>query len=131
MTYLELTEIVARTHWDAWLHDADEGIWTLMEDLNVTIREIEDVRPGTIDEPWAAELGHEPARICFFGLWYGASLVKRFYFASVDGGRAFLPYPRSRHELVITPEQFGVAVVVNGERDLRDYLNRARIRVSE
>jgi hypothetical protein len=41
------------------------------------------------------------------------SLVKTYYFATVDGGRADLPYPRAADDLTITHEEYAVARAVN------------------
>lgn len=133
MTYAELTELLADARPDEWLHDDYESVWTLTRDLDVTIRERrreEDL--GTLNEPWAARLGHDPVHVYIFDLWYGASLVKAFHFASVDGIRALLPYPKSPEVLAITREQLSVAVAVNSHLGrLNEYLERAGIRVSE
>jgi len=117
---------------DEWLHDDSHGVWTLKRDLNVTVRERSEEDRGTLDEPWAVQLGHDPVHIRTIDLWYGASLVKAFSFASVDGGRALLPYPKTREELVITREQRAIAVAVNSHLGrLQEYLEQAGIRVAE
>lgn len=132
MTYTELTEMLIDARFDEWLHNDHEGVWTLKRDLNVTVRESRrDENLGPLHEPWAVSLGHDPVHVRIFGLWYGASLVKEFYFASVDGNRALLPYPRTQEDLVITCEQFGIAVAVNGDTGLlHRYLDQAGVRVS-
>jgi hypothetical protein len=131
MTYTELTEMLADARPDEWLHDDDQGVWTFKRDLQVTVRERRgDADLGTLAEPWATRLGHDPVHVRIFDLWFGASLVKGFYFASVDGTRALLPYPKTQEDLTITHEQWGIAVAVNSHTGhLDEYLAQAGIRV--
>ena len=128
MTYDELIQTLIDAHWSDWLRDEGEGVWTLKGDLHVTVRERRDANPGKLDEPWATF--HQPAVIRIFEVWYGASFIMKYHFASVDGGRALLPYPKTRDELKITRAQLAVALAVNGQANsLHEYLHRVGMMV--
>ena len=122
MTYDELIQTLLDAHRDDWLRDEGEGVWTLKRDLHVTVRERHDENLGKLDEPWATF--HQPADIRIFEVWYGASFIMKYYFASVDGGRALLPYPKTRDDLRITRTQLAVAIAVNSHANsLHEYLH--------
>ena len=130
MTYEGLIELLLSSSGEDWLRDSEKGASTSKRDLHVTVRK-RDEEPGTLDEPWAL-FRHNPAVICIFELWYGASHVNHYYFASVDGGRALLPYPRSRDNLTITRVQLAIAIAVNeNTSQLHSCLHETGIRVDQ
>src|SRR4051794_27238309 len=121
MTYDELIQTLIDAHPDDWLRDEEKGVSTLKRDLNVTVRERRDQNRGKCDEPLASF--HQPAETRIFEFWYCPSFIMKCYFASVDGGRALLPYPKTRHDLRITRPQFAVAIAVNSRANsLHEYL---------
>ena len=130
MTYDKLIEAVLNSAGADWLQDDSRGIFTFKPDLNVTIREVRgETRPFETEE-WATKCADKHAYVAVFELYYGASFVKGYHFASVDGHRACLPYPRSSTELNITPEQYAVAKAVDVHGTLDDYMVRAGFGIS-
>ena len=65
----------------------------------------------TLNEPWA-RFQEKPAVAWVYELWFGASFIKEYHFASVDGARAMLPYPDPAR-MTITNEQVAIANAVD------------------
>jgi hypothetical protein len=133
MTFDELADIVIMSaNEQSWLRNGELRIWTLKSDLMITLRERDHGdAPEHLEEPWAVNLGHDLPVVYVFELWYGASFVKDFHFASVDGGRALLPYPLNRDNLTITRLQFAIAIAVNSNARFNEYLHRAGFEVEQ
>jgi hypothetical protein len=130
MTYSELIRAIITADRDGWLRDDKRSVFTLKSDLNITVRECS--RNGAelekCAEEWTTKFPDRNAYVEIFELWYGTSFVNEYDFATVDGFRARLPYPKI-NDHTITEEQYAVAVAVDVLDTLDDYLKRARIRV--
>lgn len=128
MTYHELLHLIVSSGPGDWLDDDERGIFTLKTDLDVTLREVrkdEDYEPRPFEEEWATRYPNPTAYSVQFELWFRSSFVKVYYFVSVDGHRALIPFPKSRDDLTITHEQFAVAQAVNlsaGESYFSEYI---------
>jgi hypothetical protein len=132
MTYDSLIQTLIDSRPEDWLRNEDEKVWTLKRDLSVTVRERREEHVRTLDEPWAMFAHHGPADIRIFEVWYGAAFVSKYDFAVVDGGRALLPYPKSRDDLRITRIQLAIAIAVNRQDDsLHRYLHMVGIVVEQ
>jgi len=127
MRYDELREHLLNTTANDWLYEDSEGVFTFKNDLLVTIRRAPQEERHSFAEPWAAKFPDPNAWVELYDLFYGPSLVERFYFASVDGGRAAIPYPKSRDDLRITAWQYAIARAVSRGSELDKYLERAGI----
>ena len=55
-------------------------------------------------------------------------MLDRIVLVSVDGGRAILPLPESRVDLVVGKLKYRVAELVNKSGTLRQYFERAGLR---
>jgi hypothetical protein len=76
-------------------------------------------------------LGHDSPKRQLFTIYYGNSFVRAVQTVAVDGFRAYIPYPKSMDELVITNWAYRFAQVIQPLLDnLDSYLERAGIRVS-
>lgn len=133
MTFDWLNSIVIAANQQGWLRNAEMRTSTLKSDLAVTVRERDCgiLNHERFEEPWAFSLGRDLPSVYVFDLWYGASFVKEFRFACVDGGRALLPFPAKRDDLRITSLQLAIALAVNDNDGFRDYLTRAGIQVQD
>lgn len=130
VTHDELIRALIDGGREDWLRDDELGIATFKKNLNVTIREVRtEEREPFKTERWATGFPDKHAYVSIFHLWYGASFVKDYHLASVDGGRALLPYPKSEEELTITREQYAVARAVDTLGTLGEYLDRAGFHV--
>lgn len=129
MTYNNLIDQLLRSSREGWLQDDSRGISTLMADLNVTVRLRQDENPEKFTtEDWATKHPDPNASIQVFELWYGASFVKEYYFCSVDGHRARLPYPKVG-TLEISQEQYAIASAVDLQGSLDEYMNRSGLKL--
>ncbi len=86
--------------------------------------------PSEFNEPWVQGLGHDRARPQVFTIYYGNSFVRYVHTVAVDGYRAYIPYPKSATELVISDWQYRFAQIIQPPYDRLDsYLEHAGIRV--
>ena len=128
MTYDQLIGVLIDAPRDAWLHNDQKGVYTFKYDLDVTLRENRPDDDQLFQEPWATRFPDRNARRVTFELWYRASFVKEYYFVSVDGGRALLPYPKAHDDLRISREAYAIGRTVDNPRGgLDEYLRRAQI----
>jgi hypothetical protein len=132
MTHTQLQQLIAtHTGPEHWLHSDAHGIWTLKDDLNLTIREKRssdrsDERP--FGEAWAKRVPDEHAVMIEFDLFYGASYVETHYLISVDGHRALLPLPQAGTEIVAV-QDYSFARCVDFQHRLEEYIERCGLKV--
>lgn len=93
------------------------------------------------DTSTPGEKFHQPWLDCFISrshyttrlhLYCRESRVETFYFVNADGGRAYIPYPTIKEPLRISPLQYNLARIINGQHlgcDLDDALQRTHISV--
>jgi hypothetical protein len=133
-TYNEVLAKIAASSKEDWVINHDETERTYKGDLNIRIvnEPVEVVGSETeFNEPWVVGLGHyyHPTRR-LFTVYYGNSFVKAVHTVAVDGFRAYIPYPKSADELVITDWEYRFAQVIQPTFDnLDSYLERVHIRV--
>lgn len=131
MTYDEMKALIEDSTKGYWLHDDGMRVFTFKQDLNIRIQEVSDQSGERFEEEWATKHSDPSARRYYYDLYYGASFVERFYFVSVDGGRATIPLPQSATELVINRWQYTIAQVIDTTNTLDSYLGRCGISVSD
>jgi len=132
MTHQDLITVVTSSESDNWLKHEDRGVFTFKLNLDIAIREkhSQDLKRKPFKESWAMKFPDPVAFTVIYELWYRSSFVKEYYFVSVDGHRAMLPYPdtsRFSNHLRITREQFAIATAVNGLGNCERYLQRFEI----
>lgn len=131
MTHPELLDLLINSDREDWLRNDERGISTLKSDLNVTVRLRPDDEPQRFDtEDWATNFPDKNAYIRVFELWYGASFVDEYYFCSVDGHRAMLPYPKVGTRS-ISREKYAIAKAVDLLDSLDEYIGRANMEVED
>lgn len=145
----------------AWILYGDQGFESaeahseravFLNDVDIAIEWGLDRDPYDRDEhhPWASEAHFpDPAMHSFYAdVLYRGQLVDRHMLVSVDGGRAYLPYPRAsradqdsmiggREEAVylwaITEREFKFAALINAFSNgrLEEYIQRAGVLVEQ
>jgi hypothetical protein len=129
MTYSDLISLIENSSRSDWLKDEPRGIYVHKSDLNIRLIDSHDDKPYTA--AWVKRFPDKKATSVVFELWYGSSYIKSYYFVSVDGHRAMLPFPKDEEDLVITREQYGVAQAVDLIGTADEYLRRSRFRLEE
>jgi hypothetical protein len=133
-TYNDVMVKIAASKKEDWIPNLDETERTYKGDLNIRILSEpgEKVASETVfNEPWVQGLGHDSPKRQLFTIYYGNSFVRAVQTVAVDGFRAYIPYPKSMDELVITNWAYRFAQVIQPLLDnLDSYLERAGIRVS-
>lgn len=131
MNYDEVMATIAASNKDDWVKDGREHNWTYKGNLSIRLVDTTEEGLGAreFNEPWAQGVGSEPPRRINFTIYYGNSFVRDVALVDVDGGRAYLPTPKSADELRITRWQYRFARIVQPPFDQLDsYLERARLR---
>lgn len=84
-------------------------------------------------EDWANEFPDASASSHCVDIFYNNSLVDRFTYVSVDGGRAKLPIPSSRNNLVVNRVDANIIRLIDQFNsqigNFEEYLKRAGIRI--
>ena len=122
MQYEELIGLLERSSVFDWIWNDDQGIAVLKANLNISVRRATDLdEPEPVEEEWATKFPDPRAKMHRFELYFGATFIKDYLFASVNGGRALLPFPNvGTGQFIISPEQRAIADAVNPEGPLRD-----------
>ena len=128
MRYDEVVSKLNAAQHGEWLRNDELGIFTLETDIDVRVHEVHSEEERIYTEPWATNLPDPEAFKVIYDLYYGASFLERFYFVSVDGGRAAIPYPKGREDLRITSLQYAIGVAVDLTDSLDEYLERCGIK---
>ena len=132
MTYEKLFEIIRSSNPSDWRYADEQGVHTYRPDLNIRIqRRTEEGATGqSFNEPWAIHHPDPRARLGFFDIYYGSSLVDTFALVSVDGNRADLPLPDPKTKVVGRKDyELARAVYVLGTLD--EYIQRSGLTVAE
>ena len=136
MTYDEVLSTIAPSSKHDWIKDKRGHHWTYKSNLNIRFEDSTHEEFGgdnDFKEPWLGRLGrHTSKRVCFT-IYYGNSYLKDVYMVAVDDYGAYIPYPRSAQDLVITRWEYQFAKLVQPFEDdytLDSYLDRARIQVA-
>ena len=133
-TYNDVMAKIAASKKENWITNLDDTERTYKRDLNIRI--VTD--PGEaarsselpFNEPWAQGLGLERAQRQLFTIYYSNSFVRAVQTVAVDGFRAYIPYPKSWDELVISDWEYRFAQIIQPVFDnLDSYLERAGIGV--
>lgn len=117
-----------------WSYYDPEATYRFKPDvaLRIVHQPVETLRQ--FPEAWAHRFPDPSAVSLKFTIYYHATPIKDEYAVAVDGGRAYIPYPKSASVLTITRWQYTFAQIIhlsNSRYDLDDYLERSGIVVSD
>ena len=87
-----------------YLYKDDVGI-RLMMDLSEEM--------VSFEEPWVSKFEDPDGYKQEVYLEYNGTRIKTFRFVDVDGGRYYIPYPKSMNDLRISPFQYRLACILN------------------
>lgn len=76
-------------------------------------------------EPWANEFPDPHARGYWVDISYDRALIDRVILVSVDGGRAMLPVPKSRNDLIVSNRAYVIARLFDTLSTLDEYMRIA------
>lgn len=126
MTYDEIMNILAEGDTDAWI-TIEGGHCTYKEDPLLTIVHSEDSRD--FNESWATKHPDSKAVTSEYEVRYGGSVICRKVLVSVDGGRATLPMPIIKTQ-VIARKDYNFAKIV-APSDLDEYIKQSNLSVEK
>ena len=139
MSFDKIEGMILNSKKEDWIFSDTDGIYTYKSDVNLTIRRSE-VDPNRVfeGEEWVSDKFFlHKAYTSHHDIFYGNSFIKRVYMVSVDGYRAYIPYP-SLPDLKITPFEYSFGRIVNdcynwsdsfGENHFDRYLKRLKISI--
>lgn len=136
MTYDEFMNIMYTTSPEDWTYDDDLGRYVYKHNIAITIKKDRD-RDQSYHEDWTKRFADKKAYNEQFFLQYNGVTVKPFYCVSVDGYRAYLPFPHLKSGTV-DPQDYRLVCILNKSvspndsvSHTNDYLNRAGFKVAE
>jgi hypothetical protein len=116
-----------------WEYDDRLSEFVFMPDHKFRIVQFDSRgEPHEFDEPWVKRFPDPNAQMINFAAYYDNQRIFDFPMIFCDGYRYTIPMPRSRNELIITPEQFNLAKIMEASgmyKNLEQGLNIAGIRV--
>ncbi len=97
--------------------------------LRVTVHHDErGVHEDDFQEPWANGFPDPKARSYWAEITYDRAMIERLVLVSVDGGRAMLPMPKSRVDLVVSKLKYRVAELFDETATFQQYFSKAGLR---
>lgn len=110
-----------------WTYYDPEAKYYLKKDVQLTIDRHPAERKNQFPEEWAHKFPDKSAHAVKFTIYYGATPIKDFWAAEVDGGRSYIPYPKSAAVLTINRWEYAVGRIINianGAYKFDDYFQR-------
>lgn len=114
-----------------WMYYDPDATYSYKKDVNLRI-ERHPPTNSQFPEPWAHRFPDPSAYGGKFTIFYGSTPIEDHYAVDVDGGRCYIPFPRSAQDLTISRWQhsFGKIInIANGSHDFDSYFRRAGITV--
>ena len=111
-----------------WTYYDPEAKYYCKRDVQLTIDRHPAQRENQFAEPWAYKFPDQNAHAVKFTIYYGATPIKDFWAVEVDGGRSYIPYPKSAGVLLSTAGEHTVGRIINianGTYSFEDYFRRA------
>lgn len=127
----DLKKVLATSSQNEWIIDDETGSFTYKNDLNLRIERAEYNTCEKFIEPWANRHPNSSAESVDYTVKYGASFIERHKLVSVDGGRATLPMPKSRDDLIVRPAEANFARIVDVGDSVDEYLQRSQIKIED
>lgn len=93
MQYQEIQRMLMQSDpkndWKSPSSDFGEEVWFYRHDVNLRIERVDYDSDGeTFDERWATKHPDPRAERCYYGIWYGNTLIDQVMLVAVDGWRA-------------------------------------------
>lgn len=133
LDYKDIIATVLKLYPDDWHYNSDTETLMCDHDIRLQIRRDQEDFLHRLSMPWVKKFIDPIAYQDVYRLYYDNTEIKKYFFAIVDGGRMIIPYPTSRKDLTITPEEYHIgrllASFVCASGDLDDYLGQAEISI--
>jgi len=110
-----------------WNYYDPEAKYYFKNDVQLTI-DRQPAGDNQFPEAWAHRFPDQSAHAVNFTIAYGATPIKDFWAVEVDGGRSYIPYPKSAAVLTINRWEYAVGKIINianGTYSFDDYFQRA------
>lgn len=111
-----------------WTYYDPEAKYYLKKDVHLTIDRHPADREHQFAEEWSHKFPDKSAHAVKFTIYYGATPITDFWAVDVDGGRSYIPYPKSADVLTINRWEYAVGQIINianGTHSFADYFRRA------
>lgn len=96
--------------------------WAIFDERNYVYKKLVDLRilrngsseeERSFEEPWVKKYADSSAYLYFYDIFYGSNLIDKIPVVLVDGGRVFIPLPKSMLDLTITKYQYKIGLILN------------------
>lgn len=125
MDFTQAEQVINNIDPDEWILNNDGKPFVYKKDMNLTFSI--NYTDNPFNESWAT--GHpDPNATQANGYFlYSGNVIKEVWLASIDGGRALLPYPDVSTKSYITRSEYQMAQMFNSRLD--EYLSRSGLTV--
>jgi len=123
-----ILQLIGNSAASDWTYYDPQAKYYFKNDVQLTIDRDPAQRDYQFAEAWAHKFPDQSAHAVKFTIYYGATPIKDFYAVEVDGGRSYIPYPKSAEVLTISPWEYAVGQIINianGNHSFADYFRRA------
>ncbi|TWU44928.1 hypothetical protein Q31b_00990 [Novipirellula aureliae] len=127
-----LIQALVTSNPDDYVYDDSTGVHLLQSDVGFSLRLDRPEEYQTFEEPWVSNFPDKNASCQEVYLEYNGARIETFFFASVDGARYLVPYPKSATDLRISRFHYHLARILNAHSigyDIDHALAIARIEI--
>ena len=125
---MTILQLIGNSAPSDWTYYDPEAKYYFKRDVQLTISRHPAQRDNQFPEPWAHEFPDKSAHAVKFTIYYGTTPIKDFWAVEVDGGRSYIPYPKSATVLSINRWAYAVGRIINianGTFSFDSYFQRA------
>ena len=129
MTINDLKEKILNSDRSEWIWYDELGTWVFQNDLLISIKYNYSEERELFNEEWATRHLDKNAYKERYFIKYADNVVADVYAASVDGGRAVIPWPELQTN-TITKFNNKIGEIVNtSKKEYYDYIDRCGLKV--
>ncbi|UAY90422.1 hypothetical protein KSL88_12810 [Pectobacterium polaris] len=123
MDFAQAENIINNINPNDWILNNEGRPFVYKNDMNLTFTiENTDI---PFNETWATQYPNPHATQARGYFSYSGSVIKEVWLASIDGGRAILPYPDHQTNSYITRSEYLMSQMFNDSLD--EYLQRSKL----
>ncbi|QGP84388.1 hypothetical protein [Leclercia adecarboxylata] len=125
MNHTQATHIINNIDPDDWILNNDGNPFVYKNDMNLTFKIV--YSDSSFNEQWATCHPDSNATQAKGYFSYAGNIIHEVFLASIDGGRALLPYPDMTTKSFITKSEYLMSQMFNSRLD--EYLQRSGLSV--
>ncbi|EOT5501631.1 hypothetical protein [Citrobacter koseri] len=125
MNYTQALQVINNINLDDWILSNDDTPFVYKNDMNLSFKIVRS--DSSFNEQWATCHPDPNATQAKGYFSYSGNVIHEVYLASIDGGRALLPYPDMATKSFITRSEYLMSQMFNSQLD--QYLQQSGLTV--